>query len=512
MTSLRTEAPPRFRSIPVGATSTWGNEAIAFAADIDLVLDAGQADLLTDGMSLRANGLWLSQAVVDVEPRQNGKTMAFEVRALAGLYVLQEPLIIWTAHEFKTARQSFETMQGYVTNWDHLRKRVKSIRNSGAVTEIELMNPRRKIVFLARSGGSGRGFAKATPLIMDEAYALTPEHVAAITFAKSVAPNPQVWYGSSAPLENSAVLRDLIIDGRADTGGAVYYEWSAAGTAAGLERLVTGLKRQRQAHPDWPQLMELVAQANRAFPRRLTEETIADEVKNIPVPQFVRERLGVFSELEEGGKIDPEKWITLGDPDSRRDGDCSLAVDISIERDWAAIGMYAKRADGHGHVQLIHYQERTAGLLDKLDTYRDALQPVAIGMARGTYAALKDELKLRGYQRPEERPVEIVRNEGQSTHPPRRGDLIILNGTDMAAATGGFLDGVRHGTIRHVPTDQLLAMVKVAQTRTVGDAMTWIKTDQAVDITGLVAVTEAKWSHEARVNEIEDYDPTADIF
>ncbi len=510
----RREAPPRFRSVPIGATSTWGNEAISFAAGIDIVMDLGQEDILIDGMALRDNGLWLSQSVVDVEPRQNGKTLTFEVRALAGLYVLREPLIIWTAHEFKTARQSFETMQSHVTNWDHLRRQVKSIRNSGAVTEIELSNPRRKLVFLARSGGSGRGFAKANPLLMDEAYALTPEHQAAITFAKSAAPNPQVWYGSSAPLKDSEVLREIVLAGRKGKGRSVYYEWSAPGRVPDLEKLVLAVKGELDESPRYPELLSLVAAANRAYGRRISEETIQDEISKIPAAQFVRERLGAFSELEEGGKIDPQRWEDIQDGESRREGDISVAVDISIERDWSAVGLYGLREDGKGHGQVIRFAQGTDWVVPFLAEVRGTLSPVCIGMAAGTYAVLKPALKLAGFLRPEDRPIDAVMRqiEGKSAHPPERGDLIVLNGVDMAAACGGFLESVRAGTMRIVPADQLTAAARVGQVKLRGDAMAWVRNDPDVDITTLVARTEAKWAHEARVNEIEDYDPLSDLW
>ncbi len=514
---LRAEAPPRFRSIPDGATSTWGDEAVGFAAGVGLVLDIGQEDLLRDGMSLRENGLWLSQSVIDVEPRQNGKTAVFGVRALTGVYVLKEPLIIWTAHEFKTAKQSFLWVKDLVTNWDHLRKQVGSIRQSGATTEIELKNPRRTISFLARSGGSGRGFAQASPLLLDEVYALTPEQQAAITFAKSVAPNPQAWYASSAPLKESEVLRGMVLKGRSGKGFSVYYEWSVPGKVPDLEKLVSAVKADIHGSPRRGELLSLVASANRAYGRQpvgLTEATIDDELESVPAAQFVRERLGAFSELEEGGKIDPDKWEAVQDAESRREGDVSVAVDISIERDWASVGLYGVRADGLGHSQVIKFAAGYEWVVPYLLQVRDALNPVAVGMAAGTYAALKNALKLAGFLRPEERPVDSAMKqiEGKSVHPPERGDLIVLNGTDMSTACGDYLDAIRSRTMRVVPADQLTAASRVAQVRIVGDAMAWVRNDPLVDITTLVSVTEAKWSHEARVNEIEDYDPGNDLW
>jgi hypothetical protein len=514
---------PRYRTVPQGAVSSWGPEAVDLADGIGITLDGGQADLLTDGMSERAGGRWLTPTVVDNEPRQNGKGTILEVRALAGVLLVREPLIVWTAHEFKTANQGFLRMKEHVTNWDHIRKRVRAIRSSTHATEIEFQNPTRRIAFLARSGGSGRGFAGVAPLFLDEAFAITPEQVAALQFATSAHWNPQVWWMSSAPLLDSEVFRGICVRGRRGSRSMVYYEWSASGKQADLEKLVADNKALTDADLDTDrgrelreQLLARVAEANRSFGRPggvgVSETAIESELETVGAEQIVRERLGVWSELETGAAINEAVWTELGDPGSRRDGDVALAVDISLERDWAGISVYGRRADGHGHLQLVRYEAGTAWIVGALCEFRDALNPVAIGMARGTYASLKEQLKEAGFQRPEDRPVQLVRLEGQSTHPPKRGDLAVLNGTDMAAACGQLLDAVRDRTIRHVPADQVLQAVKVAKTRIVGDSIAWSRTDKSVDITGLVSMTEAKWTFEARINEIEDYDPAGDLF
>jgi hypothetical protein len=512
---------PRFRTCPDGAVSSWGPQAIGLAESISLDLDLGQKDLLQDGMSLKRDGLWLASEVNDTEPRQNGKTLALEVRALAGAYLIKEPLIVWTAHEFKTAKQSFESLRDKITNWDHLRKRVKSIRQSGATTEIELFNPMRKIVFLARSGNSGRGFAQVAPLFLDESQELTEEQMAALVFAMSAAKNPQVWYMGSAPLKDSEVLRELCKRGRRGSRTMIYYEWSSAGTEKDLIKLVRDNKMLPEHEIDTPRgqelrskLFERVAQANRAFRVRISDDTIERELGATGPEQFARERLGAWSELEAGGKIDPERWEELGDPESRREGDVALALDISIERDWSAIGMYGKRADGIGHLQLIDYRPGTDWVINALIAFREALDPIAVGMGRGTYASLKTQLADAGFIRPEDRPPTDPRYrlEGAQAHQPERGDLAILNGSDMAAACGQLLDAVRQGTMRHVPADQLTGAVRVAQTRVVGDTMTWVRTEQGTDITGLVSVTEARWTFESRINQLVDYDPANDLF
>ncbi|MBB4755309.1 terminase [Actinoplanes lobatus] len=516
---------PRYRTVPQGAVRSWGPESIDLAKGLGVTPDAGQVAVITDGMALGPDEKWLASEVADVEPRQNGKGVDLEIRALGGLLLVKEPLIIWTAHEFKTAHQGFMRMRHYFDNFDHLRKRVKTIRSSTHSTEIVLLGKKgspvgQTLSFLARSGGSGRGFAGVSPLFLDEAFALTPEQVAAIMFATSAALNPQVWYMSSAPLKESEVLRETVKRGRRGSRGLVYYEWSARGKYDELFKLVEANKALSDEDEQTPAGRELrrrlfvaVAEANRAFNRRISGDSILREVRSTGVEQFLRERLGVYPELESGAEIDQQRWKDLGDPESRRDGDVAIAVDISPERDWAAIGLYGHRADDLGHVQLIHYGP-VAGLLDKIVEYRDALDPVAVGMARGTHASLREDLKTRGIIRPEDRgdDEEPSRSDDKD---PRRGDLVVLGGIDMAAACGQILDATRESTIRHVPAPQLDAAVGVAKTRRTGESIAWARTDRAVDITSLVAITEARWSFYARRDakpREDDYDPLANIF
>lgn len=521
---------PTYRSVPPGAVDGWGDEAVDLLASVGMYLDDGQAAQVRDCVAIREDGLWLASEVVDIEPRQNGKGVVLEARALAGPLLIGEPLVVWTAHEFKTALKAFERVRAYFDNWDHLRKRVKTIRSSTHSTEIILKGGGRvpvgaTIAWLARSGGSGRGFAEVSPLILDEAFALTEEQVAAIMYATRAAANPQVLYASSAPLKTSDVLRALCARGRKSarapnpTRGFIYYEWCATGDYVQLFKLVEQNKALDDDEAETPagrelrrRLFEKVAESNRAYGTRVMDESVIRELRAAGVEQFLREGLGVFSELETGAAIDWEIWQDLGDAESRRDGDVAIAVDIAPERDWAAIGVYGHRADGLGHLQLIRFQAGTEWIVDALVKLREVLDPVAVGMGRGTYASLKEDLKTAGFIRPEDRPIQAIRLEGQVPHPPQRGDLAVLGGTEMAAACGQLIDAVKQRTIRHVPAAQVAAAVKVAKTRVRGDSIAWVRTDPSVDITGLVVLTEARWTLYARVNLIEDYDPVGDLF
>lgn len=358
---------PQYRTVPQGAVSSWGPEAIDLAAGIGIILDPGQGDLLTDGMSERVGGRWLAPTVVDNEPRQNGKSLTLEVRSLAGVLLVKEPLIVWTAHEFKTANQGFLRMKEHVTNWDHIRKRVRAIRSNTHATEIEFQNPTRRIAFLARSGGSGRGFAGVSPLFLDEAFAITPEQVAALQFATSAHPNPQVWWMSSAPLTDADVFHEVCLRGRRGSRAMVYYEWSASGTPAELSKLVAANKALTDDDLDTDrgrelreQLLAKVAEANRSFGRPggvgVSETSIESELETVGVEQWLRERLGIFLEdPEEAGwlVIPKAAWSDAQVPaDSQIVGRPAFGIKTSLSRSYTAIVAAGARADGGRQIEL----------------------------------------------------------------------------------------------------------------------------------------------------------------
>lgn len=495
--SLSVEAPaaPRFLTgPPVMATAV--EDVIGLAASVDLHLDDAQALALEYGVAESDDGSWAADQVAIVEPRQNGKTALLSARALGGLYVFREPLIVWTAHRLSTALEGFRMMRSLVENYDHLRRRVKGRphRTTFGTGEIELLNGCR-LLFLARAAGaSGRGLSAET-LFLDEAYDLTDEDLAALLPALSARPNHQVWYTSSAPKDHSAVLQRICKAGRIGASPRLaYLEWSAPDNAHSDDR-------------------EAWRQANPAYGVRITEETVLGELAAMSDEDFRRERLGIWRENITGGVIDLERWRDLADQSSRRAGDVALAVDIAPDRGWAAIGLFGPRDDGLGHVQLLDYRAGTDWIVPRLVELKAALNPVAVGVARGTYASLKEDLRQAGMVRPEDRPPTKAKG-GDDSHPPQCGDLAVLTAVDMAAACGQMIDAVRQATLRQVPSPQLDAAVSGGKTRRVGDTIAWSRKSADVDITPLVAVTEARWAYLARVDAmtIDDYDPVSQVF
>lgn len=485
-----------------------GFSAVDFAQDpIGIQPLPWQRFLLIHALEL-VNGRFRYRTILILVARQNGKTTIIEVKNLWKLFVLAVPLVIGTAQTLDIAEESWDKAVEIIEGTPELAEELATVNKVNGKKFLKLTSGARwKIAAASRRA---RGLS-GDDINLDELREhQTWKAWGAITKTTMARSNAQIFGFSNAGDDASIVLNDLQAKGRsaaANPAGADpslgLFEWSAPDQTKCTCRRLEG-----QPHKPDCQLLDrrLWAMANPSLghPGGVSEAALVSAASTDPDEIFLTECLCVRVPDLAGRAIDPAAWKELGDPESRRDGDVALAVDIAPERDWAAIGVYGHRADDVGHVQLVYYGP-VQGLVGKLVEFRDALDPVAVGMARGTYASLKEDLKGVGIIRPEDRPAVKVRDEGEEAHPPQRGDLAVLNGTDMSAACGQIIDAVRQATLRHVPSEQLTTDVSVGRTRKVGDTIAW----SGSGITGLVAVTEARWCFYTRREAVKrpDQDP-----
>ncbi|MFD4858941.1 hypothetical protein [Streptomyces atratus] len=176
-TPLYGSQTPRILTVPKSCLSSSGQEAVELAALAGLKLDPWQQFVLDKGLGERPDGQWSAFEVAVNVPRQNGKGGVIEARELAGLFLLGEKLILHSAHEFKTSIVAFRRIEQLIMGCPDLRKRVLRVRKTTGEEAIELVTGQ-VLRFLARSGGSGRGFTGDCN-VLDEAVILgddaTPE-------------------------------------------------------------------------------------------------------------------------------------------------------------------------------------------------------------------------------------------------------------------------------------------------------------------------------------------------
>lgn len=429
-----------------------GGDVVHFLRANNLNLDPWQSFVLRESLRESSEGEWAAFEVGLVVPRQNGKGAILEGREIAGLFLLGEKLILHSAHEFKTAREQFLRVLSVIENAPDLDRMVHKVRNSHGEEGIELRNGNR-LRFVARSQGSGRGFS-GDVVILDEAYELSTEAMAALLPTLSARPNPQLWYASSAGKEQSLTLRSLRERGLSgeDSEGLAYFEWSAEDDADPLDRT------------QW-------AVSNPALGIRISEKFIAREQQALEPPVFARERLGIWFNASRYNVVDMLRWQTLADRNSHAIGIIVFGLDVSPDREFASIGMAGTRGDGDPHVEVIEDLPGTDWIIAEAKRLTDRWHPVAFMVDPNSPAgALIGKLRAAGV------PVEEISLR------------------EFAQGCGAIVDGINDGTQRHRDQQPLTAALTGANKRATGDgAWVWNRKHATVNICPLVAVTIAKF-------------------
>jgi phage terminase large subunit-like protein len=478
---------PQLRSVPA-YSQTAGSEAVALARSCGLILDPWQADTLTDALGEiydRAVDRWRWAAfrVGVIVSRQNGKGSILEARVLAGLTLFDEKLIIWTAHEMKTAMEAFRRVEALIEASPDLRRRVKRYVRTNGNEGIEFRNGAR-LRFVARSKGSGRGFT-CDCLILDEAYALTSDQLAALLPTMSAVPNAQIWFTSSPPLDSDTgeVLFRLRDAAMANDPRLAYFDWGLQGVD------LDNLGDVDLADPrNW-------ATTNPAYGFRISGEFTGQEFSSMDPVAFARERLGIWPARFTGGAvIDLQIWAGLADQKSIHGRDVAFAVDVTPDRSSSSIAVYGRRLgdDEIGHVELVDHRPGTQWVVERLKLLRERWAPVAIGIdSKGPAGSLLLDLEKAGFERP------------AGDEKPKRGQLAVMTTTDAAGACGQFVDAVNQRGFRHIDQGPLSIAVAGAKTRPLGDAWGWARKAASVDISPLCAATVARWAYVSRIDALK---------
>jgi len=470
MTSTLAEPPdgvqrPRVEHVPDYVSSA-GDEAVDFCSQVGLILDPWQRHVLTHALGERADGKWSAFEVCALVPRQNGKGALLEARELAGLFLFGEQLILHSAHEFKTAQEAFRRVLFHIENTPFLSKRVKRVRTSHGEEGIELVSGAR-LRFVARSTGSGRGFSGDT-VILDEAYNLASDGMAALLPTLSARPNPQIWYTSSAGMETSDQLRR--VRERGITGNArrlAYFEWSAP-VEADLD--------DRHA---W-------AQANPALGIRITEEFVESERDAMDDAAFSRERLGIWFDPSAHTVIDMRRWAELLDERSMVRDPLVFAVDANPERASAAIAVAGRReSDELGHLEVVDARPGTGWLLKRIVELNRRHKPRAWVIDPASSAGSLIPALLEHGIEPD-----------------------LVSGRELAQACGAFYEAiVENAAFRHLGQRELNDALMGARKRPLGDAWAWHRRRSDIDISPLVAATLAWHGFAKHGGEVQEQEP-----
>jgi hypothetical protein len=411
-------------------------------------------------LAYKAGGRWTAFESGLVVPRQNGKGGIIEARMLAGLFLLEEPLLTYTAHEFKTAQEHFARIESLIDGSARLRRQVKRFRRAAGAEAVELKDGRR-LRFLARSAGSGRGFS-GDVIFFDEAMMLWDAAMGALLSTLSARElvtvgGPQIMYSGTGSLgEPSQVLegvRNRAIAG--DDPSLFYAEWSA-----GAPDDHTGDDVNLDDRNEWRRCNPALVSG------RISEDFFEKERRALEDVTFARERLCLFGGAGSGSPIDADVWKRLADPDSKPTGQVALAVDVPPEGKRASIARAGLRSDSHVHVE-IDTRSGTLWAVDRLAELAKKRNAVVVLDSGSRAASLIAPLVEKGVK------------------------VVTYGSRQVTTACSGFMDKVDEGTLHHLAQPEFNVAVDAARRRKVGDAWAWHRRDTSADISPLVAATLA---------------------
>ncbi len=452
---------PRIEWTPPGDPHPDQEAVVEFAEAAGFTLQDWQNRVLGDSLLEKRPGKWSSFENALVVPRQNGKTELAIVRVLAGALVLGENLVIYTAHLARTSEEVFRRTRDKIAEVDWISREVKHVWRSNGRESVEFKNGSR-ILFQTRTPSSGRGFAKANCVILDEAMYLPTAAIASILFILGRAQNPQLWYLGSSPDQitqpDSVALAAVRERALSKQDESLYYaEWSMPFDHP--SDVPAGVLADPVA---W-------AESNPALGYGLSEEHVANEFRGAPDKRiFAIERGGVGdwpSLLETDGIINLETWAQLADPGGVITGKGVFALDVSPDRAWASIAVAGHRADDLLQVELVEHRRGTGWVVPWLAERKSKVILDARSPAGSLIPAL------------EQARIEV--------EPVTTGE--------HCRACGAFYDAVAEGTLRHLDDALLSAALAAARSRQVGDAWLWSRDPTGQDISPLVAATLALW-------------------
>ncbi|UPT41778.1 MULTISPECIES: terminase [Streptomyces] len=462
---------PRLLTLPGVSLSSAGQEAVDLAERAGLKLDSWQRFVLDKGMSERADGNWAAPEVCVNVPRQNGKGAVIEARVLWGLFIGGEKQILLSAHEFKTTHNTMKRIERLIEGCPDLLKRVKQFHKTVGREGIELHDGR-ELKYIARSRGSGRGFT-ADCVIFDECMILGDDAMSALAPTADAVDNSQLWYLGSAGIghlsQQMARLRKRCLtslESGVPDPVLAYMEWSINQHRA---ECMPGCTE----HDDIDSVQSLL-RANPGVGYRLQVEKSMQRRLTMGDHLYARERLGVgeypSDEADTWQVIGEDAWRSLAAAESAPEGEVVFAIDATPEQDHAAIAV-AGRWRGGTHIEIAHHQPGMSWVVAKAKRMQEEHKPRCwVVDAGGPAGALIKELE-------EELGITVV-------SPKMR---------EIAQAAGQFFNAVADQSLSHIDQPLLATALAGAQKRPLGEAWAWARRGVGVDISPLVAATNARW-------------------
>lgn len=500
------EAPIRIVSPFV---KTFGPAAVRFLEEFTTIrLDPWQKHVLRDSLGVRENGLWSAPDVGLVVSRQNGKSELAAARIIIGLYVLKEPLVLYSAHRSDTATQIFKRVQDIIADSPELLKVTKHVRKpNGAVIVgrqtngqeyIAVIDPKTKrevsvAQFRTRTKNAGRGFT-ADCLILDEAMDLDAGFIGDVYPTLSARPNAQaIMMGSAGTKDSEAFGADRNRALGADPGLITWLEWSAE---------LCGDKCDVDCKDhDEPYTPETYAKTNPAYGIRISHEAVEKDRRKLTPEEFAVERLSIGDWPVENGEfaiIGKEEWdsqeVTNG---GRPVGSVVFAVSTSMDLEYTSITVAGYKDLEKTKIQV---QVTESDFVDYRPGTKWVVPRLVELCKRWNASVVIDAHNQAGQFIPE-----LEEDHGITVVSPRS--------VDYAQACADMVIGV-HGAkgqdpwLFHYGQPELTKAVANVDKRKLSGLWAWAKLTESIDIIALESATLAVWG----LKTLSRDNPTRDAF
>lgn len=424
--------------------------------------------------------------------RQNGKTRAIKTFLLWRMFVHQRKnLILGAAQNRSEALATWADVKEEALDTPILADRmVRGSMKSGNEAVRTQAGARYMVVTLKDDAGRGK---TAGTLFLDELR----EHEtwgawSSLSSTTLVPANSLIVTASNAGDSKSAVLRakrdhahSAIARGATAEETVGLFEWSA---------------------PDDCDLDDINAwaMANPSLGYGLTLSSLRAE-RTKPANKFRTENLCQWVDLIESGIFPESNWLAGMDRTSKREPGTrvSCSLDVSWNRDRAAIAIAFDRPDGRRHVEVVAYR---VGIDWAIRWLRDRLtlnarEAKALGLAQAQKGAEWFDGRVAIQERgcPASSIIPKLEENGIT--------VVGIQGTALAASAGNFYDRVVNKedpakpVVVHRGQPILDEAIRGTMAKTAGDAWFLDRKGSLVDASPLVACSQADWLHDQPLPE-----------
>ena len=305
--------------------------------------------------------------------------------------------------------------------------------------------------------------------------------------------NPQIIYTCSAGIgaesEQLGALRArAMADGELPDESLCYLEWSADLHVKECPRDLDGriVCEEHDGRAD----LRTWQRSNPALGIRIRPQAVQRELVTMREDLFDRERLGVGDypvQAEETWQvISKEAWEALQDSRSSMGDPVAFAIDTNPERTWSTICAAGEAPGGVRHVEVIDHRPGTDWVVERAAELDARWQPCVWVLDEGGPAgSLADPLRRR-----------LAGGHPVGSGMGRDHLLVSPKVREIVQGCGQFYDRVEDGSLAHIGQAPLSTALAGAKKRELSEAWAWTRKSEGVDVSPLVATTNALWGWE----------------